>query len=102
MGKHERSPWTARERTLVVSKIFDNEDFGFNKITVERPLRLNFQATDERIALLDEQSGFKNLAASNKKNEELRQKEIEAGQKRQDDDPRVIESLWQAERSETL
>jgi type I restriction enzyme M protein len=30
-------------------KIFDNEDFGFRKITVERPLRLNFQASAERL-----------------------------------------------------
>ncbi len=72
-------------KTLVVSKLFDNEDFGFNKITVERSLRLNFQATEERIERLDEASGFKNLAASNKKNEEVRQKEIEAGQKRYKD-----------------
>jgi type I restriction enzyme M protein len=27
------------------SKVFRNEDFGFHKITVERPLRLNFQVT---------------------------------------------------------
>ncbi len=38
------------EKTLVVGKIFDNADFGFHKITVERPLRLNFQASAERIA----------------------------------------------------
>jgi type I restriction enzyme M protein len=31
------------------SKIFDNEDFGYHKITVERPLRLSFQVTTERI-----------------------------------------------------
>lgn len=31
------------------SKIFDNEDFGYHKITVERPLRLTFQVTPERI-----------------------------------------------------
>ena len=29
-------------------KIFANEDFGYRKITVERPLRLNFQASPER------------------------------------------------------
>jgi type I restriction enzyme M protein len=33
------------QRQRVVSKIFDNDDFGYNKITVERPLRLNFQAS---------------------------------------------------------
>lgn len=31
-------------------KIFDNEDFGYRRITVERPLRLNFALTPERIA----------------------------------------------------
>jgi type I restriction enzyme M protein len=71
-------------KTLVVSKVFDNEDFGFNKITVERPLRLNFQASAERIARLDEESGFKSLATSTKKNEEQRLKEIEAGKARQE------------------
>jgi type I restriction enzyme M protein len=80
-------------KTLVVSKIFDNEDFGFNKITVERPLRLNFQATEGRIERLDEVSGFKNLAASNKKNEAARQKEIEAGQKRQEEIRALLRGL---------
>ena len=31
-----------REKELVVSKLFDNDDFGYHKIIVERPLRLNF------------------------------------------------------------
>jgi hypothetical protein len=55
------------QRERVVSKIFDNEDFGYYKITVERPLRLNFQATAERIARIEDESGFKNLAVSRKK-----------------------------------
>ena len=42
----------------VVGKVFDNADFGFNRITVERPLRLNFQATRERIARFKKPSGF--------------------------------------------
>jgi type I restriction enzyme M protein len=29
------------------SKIFDNADFGYRRITVERPLRLRFEITDE-------------------------------------------------------
>jgi type I restriction enzyme M protein len=64
-----------RERVLVdgvweervVSRIFDNAEFGFLKVTVERPLRLNFEATPERIARLEEQSAFANLAASKKR-----------------------------------
>lgn len=31
------------------SKIFDNDDFGYRKITVERPLRLTLHVTPERI-----------------------------------------------------
>ena len=73
------------ERERVVSKIFDNEDFGYSKITVERPLRRNFQATAERIARLDDESGFKNLATSAKKDPAIRQQEIEAGQQRQEE-----------------
>ena len=71
------------QRQRVVSKIFDNEDFGYHKITVERPLRLNFQASAERLARLDDESGFKNLATSAKKDPAVRQQEIEAGQQRQ-------------------
>ncbi|MCZ7600862.1 MAG: type I restriction-modification system subunit M [Gammaproteobacteria bacterium] len=73
------------EKVRVVSKIFDNADFGFQKITVERPLRLNFRATADRIDRLDAERGFANLATSKKKNEKARLAEIEAGQKRQDE-----------------
>lgn len=40
------------------SKIFDNQDFGYSTITVERPLRLNFQASPGRIAALRETTVF--------------------------------------------
>jgi type I restriction enzyme M protein len=30
------------------SKVFDNEDFGYRRLTIERPLRLRFQITLER------------------------------------------------------
>jgi len=35
-------------------RIFDNDDFGYSTITVERPLRLNFQTSPERIGKLDD------------------------------------------------
>ena len=49
-GEHRRrSPSsTATSRQGEQSKIFDNEDFGYRRIAVERPLRLNFQASPER------------------------------------------------------
>src|SRR5690606_15490937 len=60
------------------SKIFDTEEFGYYKITVERPLRLNFQASEERIARLDEQSAFARLATTRKKGE-VGEREVEEG-----------------------
>ena len=53
--------------TRVVSRIFENREFGFLKVTVERPLRMNFEATPERIVKLDEQTAFANLATSKKR-----------------------------------
>ncbi|MCA1025029.1 type I restriction-modification system subunit M [Cytobacillus kochii] len=50
-------------------KIFDNEDFGYQKITVERPLRLNFKINEERVEELNNQTAFANLAKSKKKGE---------------------------------
>jgi len=87
-----------KEKTLVVSKIFDNADFGFHKITVERPLRLNFQATEERFARLEEENGFKNLATSNKKNEKVRLQEIEAGKKRQEEIRKLLRAFGREHR----
>ena len=73
-----------KEKELVVSKVFDNADFGFHKITVERPLRLNFQATAERISRLDLEPAFRALAVSLKKNEKARLEEIAEGERRQE------------------
>ena len=82
-----------KKKVLVVSKVFDNEDFGFRKITVERPLCLNFQANPERIAHLEDESAFRNLATSNKKAEKARQQEIEDGMKRQEQIRDLLKAL---------
>lgn len=84
------------KKKVVVSKIFDNADFGYNKITVERPLRLNFQASVERIALLDDIRAFQKIAESEKKNETIRQQEIEAGTKRQQVIKTILSDLSKA------
>lgn len=62
----------------VCSKIFDNREFGYLKITIERPLRLNFLANDERIARLWEQTAFVNLAKSKKIKDETKIKAEQA------------------------
>lgn len=67
-----------------VVRWFATTDFGYRKITVERPLRLNFAATPERIARLREQKAFADLAASKKKNEQERAAEEQGGRTLQD------------------
>ena len=79
----------AQEKEFIISKVFDNEDFGYHKITVERPLRLNFQASKERITRLEEETGFRNLAVSKKKKEDARLADEAEGRKRQE----IIRSL---------
>jgi len=63
-------------------KIFKNEYFGYTRVTVERPLRLNFQISKERIGCLEQETAFVNLAKSKKKGKDGL-KEIEEGQKLQ-------------------
>ena len=83
----------------VCSKLFENREFGFLKITVERPLRLNFQASAERIAKLDEQSAFVNLASSKKRKDDAAYRaEVAAGQEKQ----AAIKDALQGMDSETL
>ncbi len=64
-------------------KIFDNRDFGYRKVRIEQPLKLNFHATPERIELLKEERTFRNLAKSKKKNKEEREKAAQEGKKEQ-------------------
>lgn len=73
-------------------KIFDNEDFGYHKITVERPLRLSFCISEERIQRVVEQKAFQNLATSKKKGDNGLA-EIEAGQAMQTKIIEVLRSL---------
>ena len=83
----------------VCSKIFDNQDFGYIKLTVERPLRLNFQVSSERIAKLDSESGFINLAISRKlKDRKQIAQEEEAGRQQQ----QAIKDALEAMDSDTL
>ena len=66
-GATRRVVQDGEEREVVVSRIYPTTHFGFRKITVERPLRLDFQASRERIARLGDERAFVNLAVSRKK-----------------------------------
>ncbi|MCY4610312.1 MAG: class I SAM-dependent DNA methyltransferase [Gammaproteobacteria bacterium] len=76
----------------VVSRVFPLTEFGYRKVTVERPLRLNFEASPERIARLEEQKGFQNLAKS-KRRGKAKEEEEARGRERQQDILGLLKSL---------
>ncbi len=78
----------------ICSKIFDNREFGFLKVTVERPLKLNFQVSPERIEKLKLENAFIKLAESKKrKNEATIKAEQQAGEKLQADIISMLEAM---------
>ena len=91
-----------RTRPRVVSKVFANEDFGYHKITVERPLRLNFAATPERIARIEEERSFQNLARSRKRAGPSHDAEVAAGKARQEELRDLLSALVIATDGETM
>ncbi|NOQ94941.1 MAG: N-6 DNA methylase, partial [Methylophaga sp.] len=48
-GRQSANPKTEAPKTFS-SKIFDTHEFGYRRITIERPLRESYQFSDERIA----------------------------------------------------
>ncbi len=75
------------------SKIYPTTHFGYRKITVERPLRLNFQATPERIAGLSDESAFKKLVISKKKEAKAKEAEEKEGRAAQEAILKFLNSL---------
>lgn len=84
-GERETVPIDGTAEERVVSRIFENREFGFLKVTVERPLRLNFEGTAERITRLDEQSAFAGLAVP-KKRKDAKAVEVEEAEGRTQQD----------------
>jgi type I restriction enzyme M protein len=79
-----------------ICRIFDKEDFGYHRITVERPLRLNFQTSEERINLLENEKAFQNLSKPKKKGKAGLQKK-EEGEKLQQKILAMLKSMDGAE-----
>jgi len=74
-------------------KVFDEDDFAYWKVTVERPLRLNFQASPERIERIREQTAFTNLATSRKRKQDEHDREVAEGKKQQESILTVIGTI---------
>ena len=81
-------------KVVTVSKVFNNQDFGYLKITVERPLRLNFTVNPNRIEAFRATPYFEGLAISKKrKNIAAMDLEIAEGQAKQAELITALESL---------
>lgn len=78
-------------------KIFDNSEFGFRKVTVERPLKLKFQVTPEKIEELKNQTQFINIAVSKKKKEDIKAQEEAEGRKQQEELIKMLQSFDNSE-----
>ncbi len=85
-----------RTRPRVVGKVFPNEAFGYHKLTVERPLRLNFAATPERIGRFEEDKAFQKLAQSRKQEGPARDAEVAEGKGRQWELCELLDALREA------
>ncbi|MCB9534412.1 MAG: SAM-dependent DNA methyltransferase [Myxococcales bacterium] len=75
------------------AKLFDNDDFGFRRITVERPLRLRFQVSEDALAGLEEDAIWKRLVESKKKDPAERDAEIAEGRAAQEQVLDVLSTL---------
>ncbi|MBT2636441.1 class I SAM-dependent DNA methyltransferase [Bacillus sp. ISL-39] len=82
-------------------KIFDGVEFGYRKITVERPLQLNFMISEDRIENLYNESGFAKLfdeetyvelsrKKNKKQNDDKKLKSLEEGKRLQE---KILQTL---------
>lgn len=76
---------TGEPKERVCSKIFPNQAFGYLKLTVERPLRVNVQVSQERVERFTNSGAFIALVESKKrKNQSAILKDIDAGRAMQE------------------
>lgn len=74
-------------------KIMDNEELGYTKVIVERPLQLNYCVNDERLENLYSISAFSKLAESKKENPDEKLKEEDEGKKQQEEIIKALKSI---------
>ena len=91
-----------RTKSRVISKVFDNDDFGYRKVTVERPLRLNFAATPERFIRLEEQREYQKLAQGSSSDPTQRDKQIESGKAKQKTIRSILHSIAEETGGKTI
>jgi type I restriction enzyme M protein len=80
-----------------ISKIYNNDEFGYAQITINVPMKRNYSFATERIELVKAQSTFAKLSVSTKKEgSTAKYKDEEKGRKKQDE---IISVLKSADRT---
>lgn len=74
--------YKAGEPVPKLAQTFDLEDFGYTRIVVERPLRLRFEITEERLAAF-QQSGFFTALVLTRKVRDKAKEDIRKGEEKQ-------------------
>ncbi len=67
------------KRIVEISKIYDVTDFKYTKVVVDRPLRLSYKITSEKIEAIKEHPKFKEYSTSKKKDKVNAEAEIAKG-----------------------
>jgi type I restriction enzyme M protein len=75
------------------AKVFPTTAFGYRRVTIERPLRLNFQASSDRLGRVENARAFQNLAVSKKKDAAERAADEAAGRETQDAIMDILKAL---------
>ena len=82
------------KKQIATSRIFNNQEFGYLKVTVERPLRLNFNVTKKRVERFKKSTYFTGLAVSKKRKDVVNKaKEEKKGLELQQAILKVLEAL---------
>jgi type I restriction enzyme M protein len=82
-----------KKKKVEVSKIYEVEDFKYTKVIVDRPLRLAYEITDEKIEALKEHGKFKEFATSKKKDRTAAEADIKKGKVIQEKILKAVESF---------
>lgn len=82
--ENPHKPGEKVKRRLEISKIYDVTDFKYTKVSVDRPLRLAYDITDEKIEALKEHNKFKEFATSKKKEKAAAEADIAKGKAMQE------------------
>jgi type I restriction enzyme M protein len=82
-----------KKKTIEISKIYDVNDFKYTKVTIERPLRLAYKITNEKIEILKKHPKFLTLSTSKKRDKAKAEADITKGKAIQEKIIKALEKI---------